>query len=62
MTTSPVYRNEKFIPRHFTGSIVENTQFINCDFSGCDLTDTRFLHCSFTIGKVSRVVTSAGQH
>lgn len=47
MTTSPAYRNEKFISRHFTGSVVENTRFINCDFSGCDLTDTRFLHCQF---------------
>lgn len=47
MTTSPVYRNEKFIAGHFTGSVVENTQFINCDFTGCDLTDTHFLHCQF---------------
>lgn len=47
MTTPLVYRNEKFIPHQFTGSVVENSLFINCDFSGCDLSDTCFIHCQF---------------
>lgn len=47
MTTPLVYRNEKFTPHQFTGSVVENSLFINCDFSGCDLSDTCFIHCQF---------------